>query len=194
MRKTQSADNHATILVVDDESDTRDLYAEQLDGQYTVKTAASGQEALDIIDDRVAVVLLDRRMPGLSGDDVLHAIRERGHRCRIVLVTGVSPDMDILDLPFDEYLVKPVSATQLNQTVSQMLLRNESDETIQNALALVSKMATLESKMNLSELQASSKYAALESQLSDLRAGLELGETDDEYTEYTTEKIEVIFG
>lgn len=193
MRKTQSADNPPTVLVVDDDAEVRSLYENQLDGEYSVRTAASGQEALEVIDDRVAVVLLDRRMPGLSGDEVLQTIRERNHQCRIVMVTGVSPDVDILDLPFDDYLVKPVSGTQLNDTVSRMLVRNESDETIQNAMALVSKMATLESKMELAELQSSAEYAVLESQLADLRAGINLGQRDDEYTEFTTEKIEAIF-
>lgn len=194
MRKNQSADNRPIVLVVDDDADARDLYANQLDGQYSVLTAASGEDALEAIDERVAVVLLDRRMPGLSGDEVLQMIRDRNHQCRIVMVTGVSPAVDILDLPFDDYLVKPVSGGQLNETVSRMLVRNESDETIQNAMALVSKMATLESKMEISELKKSPEYAALESQLADLHAGIDLGDGDDEYTEFTTEKIQAIFG
>lgn len=191
MRKTQSADNQPAILVVDDEAETRSLFTRHLEDDYSVITAASGEEAVEVIDDHIAVVLLDRRMPGLSGADVLQTIRERGFECRVVMVTGVTPDIDILDLPFDDYLVKPVSGEQLRDTITQMLIRNQTDETIQNVLALVSKMATLESKMTLSELQASPGYAELETQLSDIRASLEL-EGEDEYTEFTAEKIRLL--
>lgn len=194
MRKNHSADNRPTILVVDDEQDIRELFVDFLSDEYNVLTAASGSEAVEIINPEVSVVLLDRRMGEVSGDEVLSEIRVRGLDCRVVMVTAVRPDVDILDLPFDDYLVKPVDSRKLHETISQMLVRGECDETIQNVIALVSKMATLESKMRVSELHESAEYAALEAQLGDIRAGVDLGETDDGYTEFTAEKIGTIFG
>lgn len=194
MRKKQSADNRPTILVVDDEQDIRELFAEFLAEEYKVLTAASGAEALDIISPEVSVVLLDRRMGEISGDEVLTDIRDRGLDCRVVMVTAVRPDVDILDLPFDDYLVKPVDSRRLHETISQMLVRSECDETIQKVIALVSKMATLESKMRVDDLHQSSEYAALEAQLAEIRAGVDLGQTKDGYTEFTEEKIQSVFG
>ena len=40
-------------------------------------------------------------MPQLSGDEVLNTIRDRDLDCQVVMVTGVTADFDILDLPFD---------------------------------------------------------------------------------------------
>lgn len=194
MRKPQSTDNRPSILVVDDERDIRDLFVDFLAEDYDVLTAASGPEALEIINPEVSVVLLDRRMGEVSGDEVLTEIRDRGLDCRVVMVTAVRPDVDILDLPFDDYLVKPVDSRRLHETVSQMLVRNQCDATIQEVIALVSKMATLESKMRVADLHESSEYAALEAQLGEVRAGIDLGQTEDGYTEFTEEKIRSIFG
>jgi len=101
------------VLVVEDEPDLADLYAAWLGDEYRVRTAYGGQEALDELDeadDEVDAILLDRRMPGLSGDEVLAAVRERGIDCRVAMVTAVEPDFDILKMGFDDYLVKPVTS------------------------------------------------------------------------------------
>lgn len=56
-------DRQATVLVVDDEKDLADVYAEHLKERYTVRTEYSGNEALEAMSPDVDVVLLDRRMP-----------------------------------------------------------------------------------------------------------------------------------
>jgi CheY-like chemotaxis protein len=184
-----------TVLVVDDDRETADAYAESLTETYTVRTAYSGAEAIDRIDEDVDVVLLDRKMPGLSGDDVLDRIREQGLDCRVVMVTAVEPDGDILDLPFDEYLVKPVSHEQIRDAVKRMLVRMSCDEQIQELVAIASKMATLESKMTLEELESSAAYASLEAKFAELKdGGADLDECEgDIYSEFTTEKIRTLF-
>ncbi|MXR41558.1 response regulator [Halobaculum sp. WSA2] len=194
MSESTGSKDRPTVLIVDDEVETATLYAEHLRDRYTVETAHSGEEALEVITSMVDVVLLDRRMPGLSGDDVLQEIRERDLGCRIVMVTGIAPGLDILDLPFDDYLVKPLSGEEIRNAVSRMLVRNACDDRIRQIVAIASKMATLESKMTIAELEASDGYAALEAELSALRERTELGDpSDDVYTEFTTEKIGVLF-
>ncbi|VTT87882.1 HoxA-like transcriptional regulator [Halorubrum sp. DM2] len=178
-----------TVLVVDDDRNTADLYADYLDG-YAVSTAYSGGEALDVLDETIDVVLLDRRMSTVTGDDVLESIRERKLHCRVVMVTAVEPDADILDLPFDDYLVKPVSADQIRDTVSQMHVRNGCDDMIREMFAIASKMATVESKMSVAELEASPAYAALEAEFDELRTEVENRDTEESmYVEFTDEKL-----
>ena len=80
------------VLVVEDEPDLADLYATWLKIDYSVRTAYGGEEAVEQLDDEIDVVLLDRRMPGLSGDEVLTKIRERGIDCYVSMVTAVEPD------------------------------------------------------------------------------------------------------
>jgi len=118
-----------TILVVDDEENVAGSYALWLEGEYRVETATSGEEALDALDESVAVILLDRRMPGLSGSEVLEELREREFDCRVALVTAVDPDFHIVDpADFDAYLTKPVDRDDLVGAVESLLTRNSYDE------------------------------------------------------------------
>ncbi|ELZ53367.1 HoxA-like transcriptional regulator [Halorubrum hochstenium ATCC 700873] len=182
------------MLVVDDDRKTADLYAEFPDG-YAVSTAYSGAEALEILDDTVDVVLLDRRMPTMTGDDVLRSIRERDLGCRVVMVTAADPDLDVLELPFDDYLVKPVSPDRLRDAVSQMYVRNGCDDTLQELFATASKMATVESKMSLADLESSQTYAALGAEFDRLRAEVEARDAErDTYVEFTDEKLRSLLG
>ena len=75
--KTRRMTNDNRILVVDDEPDIVELYRSYLSDQYDIRTAEGGEDGLDELDETVDVVLLDRRMPGLSRDEVVARIRER---------------------------------------------------------------------------------------------------------------------
>jgi len=171
------------VLVVEDESDLADLYAAWLREHCAVRTTYGGAAAVDAIDDTVDIVLLDRRMPGLSGDEVLDTIRDRDLECRVAMVTAVEPDFDIVEMGFDDYLVKPVSKDDLVETVEQLLLRSEYDERIQEFFALASKKALLDAEKNDAELRASEEYARLVDRLAVLREEvdetlLQLSESD----------------
>jgi DNA-binding response OmpR family regulator len=161
------------VLIVEDEPDLADLYAAWLQDACTVRTAYDGSEALDQLDGGIDIVLLDRRMPGLSGDEVLETIRDRELDARVAMVTAVEPDFDIIQMGFDDYLVKPVSKEDLLETVDQLLLRSTYDEQIQEFFALASKKALLDSQKTEAELRASEEYARLEDRLAVLRAQID---------------------
>ncbi|NHN49645.1 response regulator [Halostella sp. JP-L12] len=166
------------VLIVEDEPDLANLYASWLRDHCTVRTAYDGTQALDAIDEDVDAVLLDRRMPGVSGDRVLDTIRERDLECRVAMVTAVEPDFDIIEMGFDDYVVKPVARGDLLDTVDQLLLRSTYDEQIQEFFALASKKAVLDSEKSEAELRASEEYARLEDRLAVLREQIDdtLGE------------------
>ena len=119
------------VLVVEDEPDLADLYATWLSESYRVRTAYGGHEAIEKLGSEVDVMLLDRRMPDLPGDEVLEVVRDRGLDCRVAMVTAVEPDFDIVAMGFDDYLVKPVSREDLQETVSNLVVRNEYDAGMQ---------------------------------------------------------------
>ena len=160
------------VLVVEDEPDLADLYAAWLGDEYRVRTAYGGREALDQIDeadDAVDAILLDRRMPGLSGDEVLTAVRDRGIDCRVAMVTAVEPDFDILEMGFDDYLVKPVTSDTLRETVEGLLRRGEYDTEVQELFSLTSKKAMLESENSASDLADNDEYQRLTDRIEELR-------------------------
>lgn len=133
-----------TVLVVDDEEELVDLYADFLSGEYEVCTATSGPTALETADKRIDVALLDRRMPEMSGDDLLRALRDQGFDYQVAMLTAVEPDADIIDLPFDDYRVKPVDENELLGLVEVLLGRADYDDQSQEFFTLASKKAALE--------------------------------------------------
>ncbi|MEM4782464.1 MAG: HalX domain-containing protein [Halalkalicoccus sp.] len=162
-----------TVLVVDDEPQLAELFAAWLDGEWRVRTAHDGDEALAKIDEDVGIVLLDRRMPGMSGDEVLDAIRERGYDCRVIMVTAVDPDFDIIEMGFDDYLVKPVANDELSATVERVYQRREYDETMREYYSLASKRAVLETEKPRSELEGNDEFRELERRLTSLRKSVD---------------------
>lgn len=166
-------DQPVDILVVDDESRLADLFAAWLKTDWNVETAYDGESALEKMQDSVKIVLLDRRMPGLSGDEVLSEIRDRGHDCRVVMVTAVDPDFDIIEMGFDDYLVKPVSKDELIDVVDRVQTRSSYEAGIQRYYSLVSKKSLLETEKSDSELEASEEYTELCDQVDDLRGSVD---------------------
>ncbi|MBB6646134.1 response regulator transcription factor [Halobellus ruber] len=161
------------VLVVEDERDLADLYATWLRGEYRVRVAYDGREAIEKFDSEVDVALLDRRMPDLSGDETLEAIREKGGDCWVAMVTAVEPDFDIVAMGFDDYLVKPVTREALAGTVENLLLRSTYDEGIQELFSLASKKALLESEKDPATLAANEEYQRLSERVAELRAELD---------------------
>jgi DNA-binding response OmpR family regulator len=168
-----SSSEPATVLVVDDEPDVADAYAAQLQGEFIVSTAYGGQEALDKLDDAVDIVLLDRRMPGISGDEVLEKIRERDLHMRVAMVTAVDPDFDIIEMPFDDYVIKPVSRDDLFDTIERLLTCSEYEERLRRYYALTAKHATLVANKPESELAESDAFEDLEEKMNEIREDLD---------------------
>ena len=125
------------LLAVDDdgpvlaavERDLRDRYAEH----YQVVAASSGDQALDVLrrlrlrDENVALLLVDQRMPGMTGTELLAASRELYPDAKRVLLTAYA-DTDaairaINDVDVDAYLLKPWDPPEekLYPTVDAML-------------------------------------------------------------------------
>ena len=153
-------DSH-TILVVDDEQSVADIYARWLESDYEVRVAYGGREALRKLDGRVDVVLLDRRMPDISGDEILDSIRSEGLAPRVAMITAVEPDVDVIDMGFDDYLVKPIARDELLDVVERLLARTTYEKSVQEYFALASKLALLEGEVNQDALESSPEYADL---------------------------------
>lgn len=163
----------STVLVVEDERELADLFADWLSTTYDVRTTYSAAGALDELDDAVDVVLLDRRLPKQSGDEVLETVRAEGYDCKVAMVTAVDPDFDTLELGFDTYVVKPVEREELNALVRRLLARSLYSEDVQEYFALASKRAAIETAKSEKELADHDQYDQLCEDVEAMRAGLD---------------------
>ena len=117
---TEASMDSASVLVVDDGDDLRRLVAIALRrGGFEVVEAKSGEAAMEIIESRqVDVVVLDMGLPGMSGTDVVRALRARPETLTlpVLLMTGSGTSQSViegLDAGADDFLAKPVRLDEL---------------------------------------------------------------------------------
>ena len=168
-----AAETDTTVLVVDDENAVADAYAAQLEKEYTVLTAYGGEEAIEVVNSAVDIALLDRRMPAVSGDEVLEEIRTREIDCRVIMVTAVDPDFDIVEMPFEDYLKKPVDRTDLVDAIERQLEAGEYDERFEEFLELNTKIGLLEEEKSTPELERSEELLEIRERADRLKSDLD---------------------
>jgi len=168
-----TASEGGTVLIVDDDREVVRTYRRYLEDAYAIREAYDGEEALDLLDDDVDVVLLDRLMPGVSGGEVLDRIRDQGYDVRVAMVTAVDPDFDIVDMGFDDYITKPTTREELRQTIEGLITLNQHATDVREYHSLLVKAAALHEGKSTYELDDNAAYAELESRISDLESTLE---------------------
>lgn len=162
-----------TVLVVDDDPRLARMHAEWLSDDYDVETVFNGNAAIRRLSDDVDLVLLDRRMPGLSGDDLLGKIRDAGVDCRVVLLTAVEPDLDVVDMSFDAYIMKPGTESELTEVVADALERASEDDDVLEYYSLLARRRLLEGRLTTTERASSDEYTQLLSRLDTLEDRIE---------------------
>jgi DNA-binding NtrC family response regulator len=119
------------VLVVDDEVNIRNgLRAVLAKAGHMVRDAGSGEEALTLlnnIDDAFdcEVAIVDIRMPGMSGVELLHAIRERWPAVSVILLTGhgtLDTAMTAVKEGAQDYLLKPAQPKAILEATANALV------------------------------------------------------------------------
>ena len=106
------------ILWVDDEIDLLKPHILFLEKKnYIVTTCNSGTEAIDILDDQnFDIVFLDENMPGLTGLETLHEIKEKKDNLPVVMITKSEEEYimeEAIGNKIADYLIKPVNPNQI---------------------------------------------------------------------------------
>jgi DNA-binding response OmpR family regulator len=158
------------VLLVDDEKEVADAYALRLEGVADVTVAYGGPEALSTIErsDPPDTVLLDRHMPNQSGDDVLTQLRSDDVRTRVIMVTAIDPGLDLLDLPFDDYLCKPVEREDIRAAVDQQC-QVLAYELLGEYFEVESKRSVIAAELDADRLAEHDEYGALTTRSETLR-------------------------
>jgi DNA-binding response OmpR family regulator len=125
---------HQRILVVDDEEAIRELVGSYLRTEgFDVAEAVDGEDALSQIAQRAPeLVVLDLRLPGISGLDVLREIR-RTSAMYVIVLTARADETDKLiglELGADDYITKPFSPRELVARVRAVLRRGRQDAVV----------------------------------------------------------------
>lgn len=124
---TSMPDQNRILIVEDDPAVARGLeYGLKKEG-YTTVVADTGRKALDIARQQaVQVILLDIRLPDMSGYDVCRQLRAEGKRQPILMVTARDEEVDRvlgLEIGADDYIVKPFGLRELISRVRAAIRR-----------------------------------------------------------------------
>ena len=117
-----------SILVVDDELGPRESLRMILKPSYEVHTAANGQEALQFIDkEKIDLVTLDLKMPGIPGLDVLREIKKHQEDIEVIIVTGygtLTHAMEAIRFGAADFISKPFNVADIVAVVSKSIERH----------------------------------------------------------------------
>ncbi|HBO83403.1 MAG: two-component system response regulator [Deltaproteobacteria bacterium GWC2_42_11] len=114
------------VLVVDDEEGIRLFYKEELKEEgMDVHAAASGEEALEKLEaDKYDLVILDIKLPGIDGIEVLRQIKEKWKTLPVILCTAYHHyKQDFGTWASDAYIVKSSDMKELKDVVKTILNR-----------------------------------------------------------------------
>ena len=112
------------VLLVDDESEFVQTLSERLAiRNFVAEVACDGKSALESIDlEEPDVMILDLKMPGMDGMEVLRQVKEQNPGIEVIILTGHGSESDrlsCLDLGAFAYLQKPVDIELLSETVKK---------------------------------------------------------------------------
>ena len=121
--------NERHILIVDDEELYRELLGGRLGRQgYRVSEAGDGEGALRCIEEGgVELALIDIKMPGMDGIELLERIKQLAPRTEVVVLTGhgsIDSAIAAMKLGAFDYLTKPYQLTELDLVVARALERS----------------------------------------------------------------------
>ncbi len=115
----------AKLLIVEDEENLRDLYAEELEESgYEVERAANGKEAIDLVRKKdFDLVIMDIRMPEMDGIETLGKVISLERKIPVIIYTAYSNyKSNFMTWTADAYLTKSSNLDELKGKISELIL------------------------------------------------------------------------
>lgn len=109
------------VLIVEDESGLIELFEIWLADEHAVSTASRGEDALTALDESIDAVVLDWRLPDLSGAAILDRIDELDLDPGVAVVTGAEPEAEGIGGRVDLVLQKPIDKAGLLTAIDDLV-------------------------------------------------------------------------
>ena len=133
--------NGQSILVIDDDLAVHKSFTRFLEPEFSIHTARSGPEGLEKIERTIpALVLLDLRMPQMSGMTVLKKLREKDHDIPVIMITAhgcVNSAVQAIKLGAVDYIEKPFDNEKLKQTLKSFLKKRKNVKELSDYVGIV---------------------------------------------------------
>lgn len=122
-----------SVLVVDDEKNIRMTLSMTLESMsYQIQTAVNGEEALEKMSaNEFWLILLDLKMPGMDGIEVLRRVSKKYPKIRVIIITAhgtIESAVEAMKLGAVDFIQKPFTANEIRELVNQVAVRETLDE------------------------------------------------------------------
>ena len=121
-----------TILVIDDDESLRDTIALMLEQEgFRVLLSGNGRDGFEkAITNKPELILVDLRLPGMSGTDICKQLRGASVKTPIIVLSALGDEVDkvlLLEIGADDYMVKPFGTRELMARIRAVLRRTSAD-------------------------------------------------------------------
>lgn len=112
-----------TVLLADDDEDFRETLCLWLANEdpYETKDVPNGEKAIEELDETVDILVLDRRMPKLSGPEVVERLDGASFDGVVIVISADTPDSNLGEHDVTDYLTKPVTQATFIDTIRQSI-------------------------------------------------------------------------
>lgn len=117
-------DDRPRVLVVEDEPELAEIFSIWLSEEFDVDTVTRGADALDRLGQGFDILILDWRLPDVSGEDILEEVHNTEQEAAIAVITGADPELIDVGDEVDVVLRKPVRSNELLGALEDLELRN----------------------------------------------------------------------
>lgn len=108
------------VLVVEDEPELADIFSIWLSDGFDVEAVTRGEQALSLLESGWDAIILDWRLPDVSGEEILSAIQDADLDTAVAVITGADPELISVGDEVDLVLRKPIRSHELIEAVEEL--------------------------------------------------------------------------
>ncbi|WP_276256500.1 winged helix-turn-helix transcriptional regulator [Halomontanus rarus] len=155
-----------TVLLAESDRRITRMYSQWLADRYDVLCAHNDDELEVCLDENPDVVVFEREFPRVDPTTVIDAVSPK---CRIIILAGSRPGSDLLDIPCDDVLRKPLIQTAIHEAIDEQLARRGEPDTRRERASLSAKCSLFESVNSQEALKTNTAYIEACSRLEKLQ-------------------------